>query len=224
MNSVLTSNDVTNSLLNGDCLKLLPTLPESSVDFILTDPPYITSYRSRDGRSVPGDNNDAWLKPAFAEMYRVLKPDSFAVSFYGWPKADRFLTAFRAAGFRVVGHFVFPKRYTSKTQFVRYQHEAAYLLAKGNPKPQAIISDVLYWRYSGNKYHPTQKPIEILTQLIEAFSPAKGLVLDPFAGSGSTLLAARSLGCQYLGIELDAKYHAIACDRLTPARQHVPAA
>lgn len=70
---------------------------------------------------------------------RVLKPDSFAVSFYGLPKADRFLTAFRAAGFRVVGHFVFPKRYTSKTQFVRYQHEAPYLLAKGNPKPHAII-------------------------------------------------------------------------------------
>jgi uncharacterized protein (TIGR02391 family) len=127
MTSVL-SNDVTNQLWEGDCLKLLPNIAGNSADFILTDPPYITNYRSRDGRSVPNDNNDAWLKPAFAELYRVLKPDSFAVSFYGWPKADRFLTAFRAAGFRVVGHLVFPKRYTSKTQFVRYQHEAAYLL------------------------------------------------------------------------------------------------
>jgi site-specific DNA-methyltransferase (adenine-specific) len=56
-------------------------VPEASVDFILTDPLYITRYRSRDGRSVPNDNNNAWLKPAFAEMYRVLKPGSFAVSF-----------------------------------------------------------------------------------------------------------------------------------------------
>ena len=224
MTRVLTNNDVTNSTLYGDCLKLLPTLASNSADFILTDPPYITSYRSRDGRRVLNDNNDAWLKPAFAEMYRVLKPDSFAVSFYGWPKADLFLTAFRAAGFRVVGHLVFPKRYTSKTQFVRYQHEAAYLLAKGNPKPQAIIGDVIDWTYSGNKYHPTEKPLSVLTSLIAAFTPAKGLVLDPFAGSGSTLLAAHSLGRQYLGIELDAKYHAIALDRMTQARQRLLAA
>jgi len=224
MNSVFTSDDVTNGLWNGDCLKLLPTLPEASVDFILTDPPYITRYRSRDGRTVPNDNNDAWLKPAFAEMFRVLKPDSFAVSFYGWSKADRFLTAFRAAGFRVVGHLAFPKRYSSNTQLVRYQHENAYLLVKGNPKPQAIISDVIGWTYSGNKYHPTEKPLSVLTTLIEAFTPAGGLVLDPFVGSGSTLLAARSLGCRYLGIELDAKYHAIACDRLAQTRQHLQAA
>ncbi len=223
MTSVLNNKSAT-GVWKGDCLKLLPALPAADVDFILTDPPYITNYRSRDGRRVPNDNNDAWLKPAFAEMYRVLKPDSFAVSFYGWSKADRFLTAFRAAGFRVVGHLVFPKRYTSKTQFVRYQHEAAYLLAKGNPEPQAIIGDVIDWTYSGNKYHPTEKPLPVLTALIAAFCPPSGLVLDPFAGSGSTLLAARSFGFHYLGIELDAKYHAIACDRLTQARQRLLAA
>jgi len=224
MTRVLTKNDVTNSTLYGDCLKLLPMVPDAHADFILTDPPYITRYRSRDGRRVLNDNNDAWLKPAFAEMYRVLKPDSFAVSFYGWPKADRFLTAFRAAGFRVVGHLVFPKRYTSKTQFVRYQHEAAYLLAKGNPTPKHIIGDVIDWTYSGNKYHPTEKPLPVLTSLITAFCPANGLVLDPFAGSGSTLLAARSFGFHYLGIELDAKYHAIAIDRMMQARQRLLAA
>lgn len=219
MTCVLNNNDVTNAIWNGDCLKLLPTVPDNHADFILTDPPYITGYRSRDGRRVPNDNNDAWLKPAFAELYRVLKPDSFAVSFYGWPKADRFLTAFREAGFRIVGHFVFPKRYTSKTWHVRYQHEAAYLLAKGNPTPKHIIGDVIDWSYSGNKYHPTEKPLCVLTPLIAAFTPANGLVLDPFAGSGSTLIAARALGCRYLGIELDAKYHAIARDRLIQARR-----
>jgi len=60
MTSVLKNNDVT-GVWNGDCLQLLPILPAAEVDFILTDPPYITSYRSRDGRSVPNDNNDAWL-------------------------------------------------------------------------------------------------------------------------------------------------------------------
>ena len=53
-------------ILQGDCLNILPTLPARSVDFILTDPPYITRYKSRDGRTVPNDDNDRWLKPAFA--------------------------------------------------------------------------------------------------------------------------------------------------------------
>jgi len=204
-----------NTILNADCLKALPMLPDGSVNFILTDPPYITRYKSRDGRTVANDDNDAWLKPAFAEMYRVLASDSFCVSFYGWPQADRFIRAYRDAGFRIVGHFVFPKRYTSASKFVRYQHECAHLLAKGNPRqPQYVIGDVIDWTYSGNKHHPTEKPISALLPLVETFSPISGTVLDPFAGSGSTLIAAKALGRDYVGIELDAKYHAIASRRL----------
>jgi site-specific DNA-methyltransferase (adenine-specific) len=182
---------------------------------VLTDPPYLARYRSRDGRSVPNDDNDAWLAPAFAELHRVLAPDTFGVSFYGWPHADRFLSAWRAAGFRIVGHFVFPKRYTSATRLVRYQHECAYLLAKGSPRePDHVIGDVIDWTYSGNKLHPTQKPLPVLLPLVEAFSAPGGLVLDPFCGSGSSLVAAKLLGRSFTGIELDAGYHAIAVHRL----------
>ena len=194
-------------VIHGDCVRVLPQLAAGSVDFVLTDPPYLARYRSRDGRGVPNDDNDAWLKPAFAELYRVLARDTFAVSFYGWPHADRFLAAWRGAGFRIVGHFVFPKRYTSTTRFLRYQHECAYLLAKGEPKePRHPIGDVIDWTYSGNKLHPTQKPLPVLLPLVDTFAPPGGLVLDPFAGSGSSLLAAKLLGRAYLGIELDAGY------------------
>jgi adenine-specific DNA-methyltransferase len=88
-----------NTIYNADCTKFLPHLSSESIDFILTDPPYLVLYQSPDGRSIPNDDNDGWLKPAFAEMYRVLKNDCFAVSFYGWPAADRFLAAYREAGF-----------------------------------------------------------------------------------------------------------------------------
>jgi len=207
-----------NAILHGDCLDVLPGLAAGSVDFVLTDPPYLARYRSRDGRGVPNDDNDAWLKPAFAEIHRVLADDSFAVSFYGWPHADRFLAAWREAGFRVAGHLVFPKRYASAVRVVRYQHECAYLLAKGKPRsPAPIIGDVIAWSYTGNRLHPTQKPVPVLRRLIEAFAPACGLVLDPFAGSGSTLAAAKMLSRAYLGIELDAGYHAIATRRLSDA-------
>jgi adenine-specific DNA-methyltransferase len=204
-----------NRILCGDCLSVLPTLPEGSVQFVLTDPPYLARYQSRDGRRVPNDDHDAWLKPAFAAIYRVLARDNFCVSFYGWHKADQFLQAYRAVGFRVAGHFVFPKRYASAMRFVRYQHECAYLLVKGNPPmPDKPVSDVLAWQYSGNKLHPTQKPLSALLPLIQAFSRPADIVLDPFAGSGSTLVAARQLGRRFLGIEIDAAYHALAKVRL----------
>lgn len=205
----------TDTIIHGDCLSVLPGIAAESVNFILTDPPYITNYKSRDGRTVPNDDNDAWLKPAFEAMHRVLERNSFCVSFYGWPQADRFIEAYRAAGFRLVGHFAFPKRYTSSARFVRYQHECAHLLAKGFPAhPQTPIGDVIDWTYSGNRLHPTQKPLSVLLPLIETFSRRGGTVLDPFAGSGSTLVAARMLGRSFLGVELDARYHAIASERL----------
>ncbi len=118
---------------------------------------------------------------------------------------------------------MFRRRYASSTGYVKYQHEAAHLLVKGTPWSMAdTISDVIEWTYSGNALHPTQKPLEILTPLIEAFCPKDGLVLDPFAGSGSSLMAAKMLGRSYIGIELDARYHALAVRRLAeekPQRQ-----
>lgn len=206
---------LTNTVLHADCTKAMKMLPDGSVNFVLTDPPYVARYQSRDGREVRNDNNFAWLKSAYAEMYRVLTLDSFCVSFYGWPHVDKFLAAFRNAGFRPVGHIMFPKSYVSSSRFVKYQHEAAYLLAKGEPRmPEAPISDVLPWQFTGNAYHPTQKPLAVLKPLIETFSAPGDIVLDPFAGSGSTLLAAKQLGRSYIGVERDAAYHAIARKRL----------
>ncbi len=206
-----------NTILPGDCIERMRSLPGNSVDFILTDPPYLVRYQDREGRSIRNDSNADWLKPAFAEVYRVLKQDRFMVAFYSWTQVDKFLDAWRSAGFRVVGHLVFRKRYASKARFLKYQHEQAYLLAKGTPAlPENPIADVIDMPYSGNKLHPTQKPVAALKPLIEAFSHEGDLVLDPFCGSGSTLLAAKILKRRYLGIELDAQYHAAATRRLHP--------
>lgn len=125
------------------------------------------------------------------------------------------MDAWRFAGFRAVGHLVFRKRYTSKARFLRYQHEQAYLLAKGRPPlPENPIADVIDMPYSGNAIHPTQKPVAALRPLIEAFSHEGSVVLDPFCGSGSTLLAAEQMKRRYLGIELDEQYYAAATRRL----------
>ena len=89
-----------NVIHHGDCIDVMAQMPDSSVDMILTDPPYICRYRDRQGRTVANDNNDRWLAPAFQEAYRVLKPDSLCISFYGFHVIDRFMASWRAAGFR----------------------------------------------------------------------------------------------------------------------------
>ena len=170
-----------NSILQGDCIERMQQLPGGSVDFILTDPPYLVSYCDRKARSIQNDDNSAWLKPAFNQAFRVLKPNAFMVAFYGWTKVDLFVEAWRSAGFRIVGHLVFRKRYASKTRFLRYQHEQAYLLAKGRPDlPKEPIADVIDMPYTGNRFHPTQKPIDALLPLIESFSRPGDIVFDPF--------------------------------------------
>ena len=206
-----------NTVLQGDCVEVMRRFRSCSVDFVLTDPPYLAHYCSRDGRTVANDSDGAWLKPAFAEIFRVLRRDSFCVSFYGWHQADKFLAAWREAGFRLAGHLTFTKRYPSAERFLRYQHENAYLLAKGNPpQPTQRIPDVLEWKYSGNKLHPTQKPLCVLTPLIQCFSRLGDIVLDPFCGSGSTLVAAQIERRRFVGIELDASHCQTAKGRLRP--------
>lgn len=212
----------TNQILHGDCVEVMRQMPAKSVDFILTDPPYLVNYRDRSGRTIQNDVDESWLKPAMAEGYRVLQQDRIAVMFYGWTKVDLFFEAWRSAGFQPVGHIVFRKNYSSKSRFLRYQHEQAFLLAKGRPPlPKQPLGDVMDMPYSGNKLHPTQKPVPALAQLIRCFSLPGERVLDPFAGSGSTCAAALLTGRKYIGVEIDDVYFQYASERLRRVEQRV---
>ena len=201
--------------IQGHCVQIMAGFPDNAVDFILTDPPYLVGFRDRQGRTIAGDVTDEWLQPACNEMYRVLKKNALMVSFYGWNRADRFIAAWKAAGFSIVGHFVFTKTYTSKSAYVGYTHECAYILAKGRPLlPQKPLPDVQSWKYSGNRHHPTEKPVTSLQPIIESFTAPGAIVLDPFAGSGSTCVAALKAGRRYIGIELLEQYHKAGRERL----------
>jgi site-specific DNA-methyltransferase (adenine-specific) len=217
-------HQLTNTITHGDCIQVMHEMPANSVDFILTDPPYLVNYRDRDGRTIQNDANADWLKPAMREAYRVLKQDRVAIMFYGWTKVDAFFDAWKAAGFQPVGHLVFRKTYSSKARFLSYQHEQAYLLAKGRPPlPKQPLADVMDMPYSGNKLHPTQKPVAALAPLIRSFSLPGELVLDPFAGSGSSCAAALLTGRKYSGIELDSEYFQQASERIARVRWRIAA-
>jgi site-specific DNA-methyltransferase (adenine-specific) len=190
-------------------------IPSRSVDIVITDVPYLVNYRPRDGRRCLNDDDARWLQPAFQELQRVLKADSFCVCFYGWPWIDRFMQVWKACGFRPVSHLAWVKGYPSREGYMKSFHEVGFLLAKGKPaKPLEPLSDVLPWDYSGNKLHPNQKPVMAIKPLIETYSQPGDVVLDPFAGSGTTGVGARACGRQFILIEKDPSVFRLAQQRL----------
>lgn len=212
-----------NQIMCGESQHLLSTLPENSVDLVVTDPPYLISYKDSFGRKVRNDDNPDGVLPVFNEIARVLKPESYCISFYGWSAITQFANCWQEAGLRIVGHLVWPKGYARRAGHVRFAHEAAYVLAKGYPDfPEKPLNDVQRWIYSGNASHPTQKAVQVIKPLIQAFSHPGDLVLDPFSGSGTTAIAAALSGRDYLGIELEPGYCTLARNRL--ASVHLPKA
>jgi len=204
-----------NQILCGDSATLLKQQPAACVDLVITDPPYLCRYKDRDGRTLANDDNPDAVLSVFDEIYRVMKPNSYCISFYSWNAVAEFTAKWPSLGFRTVGHFVWHKPYASKTGFAHYKHESAFLLAKGHPpQPQNPISDVQSWEYTGNKSHPTEKAVSVIAPLIKSFSKQGDIILDPFLGSGTTAVAAALNNRRYIGIELEQKYCDVAERRL----------
>ncbi|MFN8392447.1 MAG: DNA methyltransferase [Bdellovibrionota bacterium] len=204
-------------IIHGDSLEVLPSLPAESFDFLLTDPPY-PDYLGRwdgDRKTIVGDDDDRWVRPIFSELYRVLKDDALAVTFYGWPHADVFVGTFKEAGFRLVSHLAFVKNVWGLGRFTRGQHETAFLLAKGRPAmPKCGISDVFEWTRELDAAHPNQKPLAAMKTILATYAPEKASVLDPFLGSGTTLRAAKDLGMSGVGIEVEKRWCEVAAMRM----------
>ncbi|HEX7930472.1 MAG TPA: DNA methyltransferase [Sphingomicrobium sp.] len=196
-----------NQIIHGEAEAELAKLEDQCIDLIITDPPYLVGYRDRTGRTIANDRNPDGVLPSIMQMYRVLKADRYAVLFCGWSAIAQFSAAWDAAGFRAVGHIMWAKDYASSSFHTHCRHESAWLLAKRRPaKPGAPVSDVMAWTYSGNRAHPTEKAVDILSPLVGAYSKPGDIVLDPFSGSGSTAVASALAGRRYLGIDVDERY------------------
>ena len=210
-------NTFRNTILHGDCLHVLPQLPGRSVDFILTDPPYITRYKSRDGRTVAQRRQRRMAEARFRRDVPRARARQLLRELLRLAARRPLHRAYRAAGFRVVGHFAFPEALHVRDPVPAL---SARMRATCSPRatrsePRDTIGDVIDWTLHRQQAAPdAEAALGAAAAGGDVLAPRTALVLDPFAGSGSSLLAAKMLGRNYLGIELDAKYHAIASRRL----------
>lgn len=188
------------AIYHGDCRNLLRSL--ARVDLVIADPAYGETSLEWD-QCVAGwtellPSNNLWC---FGSMRMFIKERDL---FFGW---------------RFAQDIVWRKHNGSNFHADRFRrvHEHAVqfykdLSADGGPRLQRSVIDVRSCH--GYAEHPTQKPVEIISPLIEYSCPENGIVLDPFMGSGTTLVAAKRSGRKGIGIEIEERYCEIAANRL----------
>ena len=215
------------TLYHGDCREMAPGLPPA--DLVLTDPPYGIEPGAavwRRGGSAIEDWGEAvhniavegWLCPlAVAE-------DAYLVEFgRGNPEALVAAQAsHRGCGWVPWRHFALVKSAPAPTPRPTLVSGFELALISYRGKRPWYGSGYVPDRWigltpnrRGEGVHPTQKPEDPLRSLVGALSPPGGLVLDPFAGSGSTLRAAKNMGRRAIGIEIEEHYCEIAARRLS---------
>jgi DNA modification methylase len=236
---------LTETLLQGDCLKLLPTIQDNSIDLILADLPYGTTRRNKWDVIIPFD-------PLWDQYMRIIKDHGVIALFGDEPFAselrlsnkkyyryDWIWVKSRPTGF--LNAKKMPLKNT-ETISIFYKHLPMYnpQMTKGKPyvvrgnKSKPTTNYDKFTRAvkvinSGTRYplktirfsspartvHPTQKPVDLLQYLIKTYTDEGMTVLDNCMGSGSTGVAAVELHRNFIGMELDPKYFEIAKERIS---------
>lgn len=211
---------------HGDWREHLDELDDGSVALLLTDPPYgvgyQSGYRTEQHEAIANDAtlDDALaeMKDAFARLHSKLAPDAHLLVFCVWSTEPEVREAIEAAGYEVRGSLVWVKNNTGMgaldTTFAP-KHERIVHAVKGSPRLLRRAPDALDAARPPSERHPTEKPVALLAQLIEATTSAGQIVADPFAGVASTCVAAKEAGRKWWGCELEEKYWAIGEERLS---------
>jgi DNA modification methylase len=225
--------EVPPSVIHGECVTKLKSMESNSIDLILTDPPYGINYKDKFAKNgldvIQNDNpEDIDWDDLLLECYRVLKPKKTIYIFCRTDMIMRIGDNLNRSKLHYCHDFIWIKGDMNygNLNVMGTSHEMIIALSKGTPEKSRIIQvnnedkKRTLAAYVGklpkkeNYGHPTQKPVGLLGYLILNRTDAGDLVLDPFAGSGSTLVAAKLLGRESTGIELDEKFIKLMEDRL----------
>lgn len=202
-------------IYNEDCIQGMKKLPSESIDLIVTDCPYhivaggcsniprkdepsgifnrrntFTQKNAKSGKLF--DNNDIEFKDWLPEIYRIVKPNSHVYIMINARNLKELQSECEKVGFKFQQLIVWNKGNATPNRYYLNSCEFILMLRKGNARninnmgTKNILSVP---NIRGNKTHPTEKPVDLMKILIENSSNENDIVLDPFFGTGSTLIA-----------------------------------
>ena len=215
-------------LYNDDCLNVLKDIEDNSIDLVVTDPPYEVITGGRNGgvkgkpsgiltenkqlmKSIP--KTDLWL----SECFRVMKDGTHIYIMTNTLNLTNYLNIINDVGFKLHNLLVWNKNNTTPNRWYMKNCEYVIFARKGFAKPINNPSSQTVHNFDniiGSKQHPTEKPVDLMKLYVENSSQVGDTVLDPFMGSGSTGVACKELGRNFIGVELDNQYFDIATKRI----------
>lgn len=218
-------------LVNASCFDWLKTVPSNSIDLVLIDPPYEvsreTNFQSgeKTGKDTDRfrismdfgkwDSGFSGLDNVIMECYRILKQSGTLICFYDLWKVSTLKTYFDNAKFKQLRFVEWvktnPVPINSKTNYLTNAREIALVGVKGGKPTFNSEYDNGIYKYpvchDKGRFHPTQKPIELIRDLIRKHSKENDIVLDCFSGSGTTAVASILENRNFVGCELDKTYY-----------------
>lgn len=219
----------THTLRHGDATGLLATLPPSSYDVLITDPPYgigADEFGDSGGRTAGAhqyDDGDEALELSMKLIFewapRVLKPESHIYVFCDIDRFSDWCETLRGAGFKpfrtpLVWHKPNGVRAPWPEQGPLRRYELIAYAVRGNRPVLKLAGDVLTFPVDNNLGHRAQKPVALYQELLSRSARPGDAVLDPFAGTGPVFPAAHALKLRATGFEIDPAFYAIARTRL----------
>lgn len=215
-----------NKIIYGDCIDVMRNLSNNSVNLIITDPPYGDNVAyGTTNKTILNNENPLINCSALVEMYRVLKRNSSLYLFTNW-KHYPFLTEFilRYTKFKVRHLVIWEKHNFGLGWAFRHQYEMILILEKGKPKYNLKnFSDVQTCSHINHSQitHPHEKPVDLISKMIEHSSKEGDLILDPFCGSGAVCVACKEMKRDWVGIELDKRYVEMARRRIDASEKQL---
>ncbi|MEI8230475.1 MAG: site-specific DNA-methyltransferase [Candidatus Peregrinibacteria bacterium] len=242
--------DCINKIICGDCLDVMRTMPDACVDLAVTSPPYnlknSTGNGMKDGRGgkwagaalmngyshhddcMPHDKYVTWQRDCLTEMMRLLKEDGAIFYNHKWRVQGGLLQDRQdiVSGFPVRQIIIWRRKggFNFNPGYFLPTYEVIYLITKPKfllaPKANAF-GDIWEFTQEMNNPHPAAFPTSLIERAISSTNAQ--IILDPFMGSGTTAVAAKRLGRDYVGIELSPEYCHMAEERLgivSPPEEH----